>query len=198
MNFSLDKFSARLKDRREELGLTQADLAAKVGVSSQTISAYERNSNTKSGGKMPSLDKAFEIAGALDVSLDWLCGKDASTPSEINNVADLLEYLRHITGYVHCLAGASTLELQEEDVYFETNDLGEEVAVTTVKIAQLKICNWALANFLESRNKVYKLCMDGVLSKDVYDSWYVGELEKLKKWPLQRTPGAIGEFESIE
>lgn len=55
--------------RRRDL-ITQEELAEMVGVSGQTISAYERNIQT------PSLDIAVGIADALGVSLDWLAGRE--------------------------------------------------------------------------------------------------------------------------
>lgn len=45
-----------LPDRRDERGMSQADLAAAVGVSRQTINAIERDRYD------PSLDLAFDLA----------------------------------------------------------------------------------------------------------------------------------------
>ena len=76
------EFTKRLRRKREEANFTQAQLAAIVGVSTQTISAYER---TGEKGKTPTLDNAAKIAQALGVSLDWLIGQEQQTeiPSEL-------------------------------------------------------------------------------------------------------------------
>ena len=66
-------FAERLMLTRRRDLITQEELAEMVGVSGQTISAYERNIQT------PSLDKAAGIADALGVSLDWLAGREEAT-----------------------------------------------------------------------------------------------------------------------
>ena len=63
-------FAERLMVARARRLTTQAALAEMIGVSGQTISAYERNI------QIPSLDIAVRIADALDVSLDWLAGRE--------------------------------------------------------------------------------------------------------------------------
>jgi putative transcriptional regulator len=46
----------RVKELREQVGLSQADLAAAVGVSRQTVNSIER------GRYLPSLPLAFDLA----------------------------------------------------------------------------------------------------------------------------------------
>ena len=53
-----------IRDLRTELGLTQAGLAATLGVSRQTVIAIEQ------GRHSPSLEMAFQIAQSLRVPLD--------------------------------------------------------------------------------------------------------------------------------
>jgi transcriptional regulator with XRE-family HTH domain len=59
-----------IKRRRSELGLSQAELAAKVGVDRRQIRRYE------SGDTQPTLAVARAIANALGVSIDELAGED--------------------------------------------------------------------------------------------------------------------------
>ncbi|ALQ30872.1 XRE family transcriptional regulator [Arthrobacter sp. YC-RL1] len=64
-----------IRDLRTELGLTQAGLAATLGVSRQTVIAIEQ------GRHSPSLEMAFQIAQSLRVPLDEVFsyqGDDAS------------------------------------------------------------------------------------------------------------------------
>ena len=63
-------FSERLRKARTTLGLTQKDLATKVGIAAATLSAYEAS------GKPPTIETAMKLADILGVSLDWLCGRD--------------------------------------------------------------------------------------------------------------------------
>lgn len=54
----------RLRELRAERGLTQGDVASRIGVSRQTLNAIE-------GGKYsPSLEVAFLIAQVLEVPLE--------------------------------------------------------------------------------------------------------------------------------
>ena len=66
----MDEFAARLKESRAKSGLTQKELAAKVGIAAATLSAYEAS------GKPPTIETAMKLADILGVSLDWLCGRD--------------------------------------------------------------------------------------------------------------------------
>jgi putative transcriptional regulator len=54
----------RMRELRAERGLSQADLAQRVGVTRQTVIAIEQ------GRYSPSLEMAFRIARTLEVRLD--------------------------------------------------------------------------------------------------------------------------------
>lgn len=62
----------RIKSRREELGLSQRDLAERAGVSSPMICWIER------GTKSPSLQLGYILAEILGVTVSWLLGIDES------------------------------------------------------------------------------------------------------------------------
>lgn len=66
----------RIKRRRTELGLTQGDIAAEVGVAISTIQRYETGAIDRI--KLPVIEA---IARALHVNPDWLVGK---TPDMID------------------------------------------------------------------------------------------------------------------
>ena len=59
-----------IRERRSELGMSQADLAAKVGVDRRQIRRYE------SGETQPTLPVAKAIALALGISIDELAGDE--------------------------------------------------------------------------------------------------------------------------
>lgn len=61
-------FGNNVATARKKRGLSQEELAKKVGTISVTIGRYER------GEIKPSIDIASKIADALDVSLDFLVG----------------------------------------------------------------------------------------------------------------------------
>jgi transcriptional regulator with XRE-family HTH domain len=59
-----------IRQRRSELGMSQADLATRVGVDRRQIRRYE------SGETQPTLSVAKTIARALGISIDELAGED--------------------------------------------------------------------------------------------------------------------------
>lgn len=60
---------ARLKERRSELGLSQGELAAAVGIRFQQIQKYERGINRISASRL------WEIAGVLNVEIAYFFGE---------------------------------------------------------------------------------------------------------------------------
>lgn len=66
---NMDNFSKRLQHLRERRHISRRVLAELCGLSKNTISRYER------GERVPSLTDAAAIADALDVSIDYLCGR---------------------------------------------------------------------------------------------------------------------------
>jgi len=63
-------FSKRLKEKREEKGLTMLQLGSIVGVSDATISRYE------AGKRSPDLIIVMRLADYFNVTLDWFGGRE--------------------------------------------------------------------------------------------------------------------------
>ena len=63
---------ARVRARRDKLGITQNELARLTGVTFQAVSKWERGENAPDISLLPAL------AGALRVSTDWLLGTELS------------------------------------------------------------------------------------------------------------------------
>ena len=59
-------FGNRVRAARELLGITQEDLASRVGMSPSHMSIVER------GVKVPRMDTVVKLANELDVSADYL------------------------------------------------------------------------------------------------------------------------------
>lgn len=104
MDFKL--FAERVKDARKKAGLSQAELAEKLGVGQNTVSNYENTTGSK--GSAPKLETAAKIAEVLNVSLDWLVGQNENNSSqgEISNS----EFLSKLIDLVQsdCLTFADT------------------------------------------------------------------------------------------
>lgn len=72
-------FAERLKEAMTTRKMTQLQLAATVGLGKSSISQY------LSGRNIPNTLNLKQIANALDVSVDWLNGKD----EEMNPIRNL-------------------------------------------------------------------------------------------------------------
>ncbi len=66
----LPNLSKKLKQARKQKGLTQGQLAQKIGADIQRVSKYER------GILIPTTEIMVKISNALDVSLDYLLKDD--------------------------------------------------------------------------------------------------------------------------
>lgn len=78
-------FSQKLKNLRKEHGLTQAQLANKLGVGASTIGMYESNI------RKPSYEVLNKISNYFNVSIDYLINN-----SNDNNTINLDFYIEHI------------------------------------------------------------------------------------------------------
>ena len=74
-----EEFGRRIKMMRTLLGMTQLDLAKKLGVTTQAITTYEK------GKREPGFRNLIGLSQALGVSVDWLIGNE---PPPANQTAD--------------------------------------------------------------------------------------------------------------
>jgi transcriptional regulator with XRE-family HTH domain len=63
---------ARMRTRRRQLGLSQSDLADRLGVSFQQVQKYERGANRVAASTL------LTAAQVLGTSISWLVGEEAS------------------------------------------------------------------------------------------------------------------------
>lgn len=99
--------SNNIKKARIEAGLTQDELAAKLGTTRQNISLYEN------GKTEPKLSMWQKLAEILDVSPFYLQGADAST--ELNRVAKAFNI--------------SSIDTKEAEQYANENDINISDAI---------------------------------------------------------------------
>lgn len=74
------EFSDRLKDLRRQAGLTQVDVAEKLGISQPAYASWER------GVKKPTQENLVKIAQILNVSVDYLVGNSEEKLDELDNI----------------------------------------------------------------------------------------------------------------
>ncbi|GKS10873.1 hypothetical protein YDYSY3_18730 [Paenibacillus chitinolyticus] len=82
-----DKFRHRLRARRKELDLTQAELAESAGISAQMISNWER------GYTQPNKDEILLLVWHLGVGADYLLGLTDNPFDENSHNIDILKLL---------------------------------------------------------------------------------------------------------
>ena len=86
-------FGLRLKKLRDAKGLSQKELAQKLGVSKGTVYGYENNTQS------PSLENAAKLALLLDTSLDYLAGLENALTIQLPDLNEeernaLMEFIR--------------------------------------------------------------------------------------------------------
>lgn len=74
------EFSERLKDLRKQAGITQVDVAEKLGISQPAYASWER------GVKKPTQENLVKIAQILNVSVDYLVGNSEKKTDELDNI----------------------------------------------------------------------------------------------------------------
>lgn len=141
-------FSERLKASRQKKGLSQAELGKKLGLTAATIGSYESAKNAK----IPSLDKAFAIAEALDVTIDWLCGIE----KEKNNTVcgfTAKEYLYSLVRVITEMSSGLS-----DSLY--AGEYALHIAIT----------QRPLINFINKISDLLKVYRSGTLSADLYET----------------------------
>ena len=74
------ELSERLKELRKQAGLTQVELAGKLGIVQSSYADWER------GKKKPTQANLVKIAQILNVSVDYLVGNSEEKTDELDNI----------------------------------------------------------------------------------------------------------------
>lgn len=152
-------FAQRLREAREANGIKQKELAERIGVSSQTISAYEK-SDVTGKVKNPTLENAVSIAKELGVSLDWLYGlEDQRTPSEkYETLGDIARAIVEISQQTHI----SIVQEFSKDVFLETPIEGRP---------EIYFYEKNIRKFLQEWKKMLDLRFDNTIDARLYQLW---------------------------
>ena len=112
MNLNLDKIGQFIQSSRKELGLTQAEMAERLGVSPQSVSNWER------GESIPDVSLLPDLACMLRCSVDSIlsggegCGgyRRHVTVAQMREALSLLDRIGELLGRDHfiyqCIIGA--------------------------------------------------------------------------------------------
>lgn len=100
---TISAISARIKKTRKVLGLTQKDLAIKIGIKPQSVSSWERELSRPSGKPLNLLAKI------LNVSEEWiLYGEQDTDKKEDNRVRSPCDVVTMIPFFDNIYASAGT------------------------------------------------------------------------------------------
>lgn len=103
-------FAKRLKELREEKGLTQVEFAERVGIGTSTMTRYEI------GDREPSLPIARKIADYLGVTIDYLSGKtDVKEQLSFTELNVLWNRMNDVNKAFFLRAGRHLIEMQCEE-----------------------------------------------------------------------------------
>jgi transcriptional regulator with XRE-family HTH domain len=92
MSFNQEKFAKNLRLFRTQAGLTQAELAQKIGVGNTSIANFESGRDHK-----PSVDILCAIADILNISVSQLLGEAQINKSTHSSwVTELLPFLESL------------------------------------------------------------------------------------------------------
>ena len=90
------KIGPAIKSKREELGISQLELAVRAETSQSAINAYEQ------GKRKPRKDTLQRLADALDTTVAALCGKSVTSDEDLHQLTskekDFVLRLRQLEG----------------------------------------------------------------------------------------------------
>jgi transcriptional regulator with XRE-family HTH domain len=154
-------FGQRLKQLREEKGLKQAEIATKLGISMQSISAYE-------SVREPSYNVLSKLADEFDVTADYLIGRSSLRIStEIATKLPIMEELKN--NLVKCAAMGKTNFINELNKLIGEN-------LNNLKTAQVELD----ASLLNNLTAILKILNDFI---DEVGPLKLSEMPDLSKHP---------------
>ena len=146
-------FAKRLREARKRANLTQPELAARINLSSQSISGYEN-------GKLPTLENAYILASELHVSIDELCGLPEHRAAEIKTEREAIETLYKLQRYLDA-------SLTTSGLLFEQAEHGNALENHP-----------DILEFINDFDTMNKLLANGTINQGTFNTWYNGALNK--------------------
>ena len=169
-------FASRLKECQLRLNLTQAKFSELINVAPGTLSAYLKQD------KVPTLEKAVEIATKLGVTVGWLCGEDEhSNKSFFNNGRVSYATVINAINELYDIPWVGAFEVRSESVYSSFNN-------DNVKGISIKMGDPIIGKFYEDHQKVRELYSSNTIDREMYDAWVEKRLKELENEPLDVLP----------
>lgn len=150
-------FAQRLRLTRNQRGMTQKELAEKVGTTPATISAYESLDDGKR--ITPTMDNLIALANALETSLDYLCGVEQKHATE-----DPLEQAK---AFLSALTDIRTVFGDEVKIETDVRDgeMGIYGGAAVIMFSETTVIN----DFLKEWNGVHGLLKNNTIDDVTYE-----------------------------
>jgi len=87
----MSKMSTRIKEAREALGATQAELAKQAHLTAAAVCQFEK------GARTPSLQTLIQLSEALKINIDYLLGSNVKRNASSFSVERLFRGLTKLT-----------------------------------------------------------------------------------------------------
>lgn len=167
-------FANRLRERQKQLGITQAKMADMINVAPGTLSAYLKQD------KVPTLEKAVEIAKALDVTVGWLCGEDAPRADSLqlnsqSTYADLVQIIESMVS----LPLVNEFDVEPTQIKGYSPD-----GAVWLDGISIEIADPVLSNFYSDYAKIKSVLASEAFGKELLDAWLYKKMAELQKMPL--------------
>ena len=137
-------FAWNLKTMRSQSGLTQGELAKKIGVSQKTLSSWE------TGRTDPSIEETIRICNALDCTIESLTGTKARSTGEISYDDILVKLCDLDYNRLYELRGVIDAHLKRHE---EIKKMEQQKADAIKKIAQYEAEIEKLKNIFKGQSK---------------------------------------------
>lgn len=167
-------FYSRLREIREEVGMTQTEFAKSLGVALSTYSTYEN------GHQLPKSDLIIEVCRRYAVSADWLLGLDYEPKIETES-----DVLRALLAIRHAGASVSDsyLSFEEPELLDRQNDLGlRKVRRGVIVVYESGFLNSTFDTLQILENNV----RERLRHQSDIENFLEGQIEYLKDKPLSK------------
>lgn len=183
----LTLFAKRLKETREQRGMKQKELAEKINVTPQTVSAYEK-ADIEGKGKNPTLENAISAAKVLGVSLDWLCGLDG--PDENDGFKNYKEMGKAIVSLVDTvdIGFDVAYKVGDEEYSYSMVMQDSELQKYAIEVPKLVVEDECLRKFVIEWEKIRDLWHGRTIDNKLYNLWLNDRFSSMEKEKIPELP----------
>lgn len=155
-----NSFSDRIRKLRQDMDITQSELANKLGITTTALSFFE------SGSRIPNIEVLRNMATIFNVSSDYLLGlsEKKETSSDLKTYADMIRHM------IPLLEQSNIWHIWIEDMPYNS---GEQVY-------GLGTSDNIILDFLSDYEKMSELTNKNSVPGDLFQAWIDSRLQTLK------------------